>query len=134
MGTDTPPLRRILVVDDSSVARKIVVRCLRGLGYDEVEFDEAEHGQAALDLLREREPDLIVTDLNMPVMDGVSMLRRIKASPRLQHIPVIVVSSVLNEARKRELVERGVDLLVEKPVSPPDLAAAIERIEKWETR
>ena len=41
MGTDTPPLRRILVVDDSSVARNIVVRCLRGLGYDEVEFDDS---------------------------------------------------------------------------------------------
>jgi len=122
-------MKTILVVDDSSVARKIVVRCLNIVGHTECEFPEAGHGQEALDILKEQEIDLIVTDLNMPIMDGVTLVRKLKASPRLQHIPVIVVSSLLNEAAKDNLRERGVDLLVEKPLSPAGLSAALAEVE-----
>ncbi len=122
-------MKTILVVDDSSVARKIVVRCLKILGHGECDFPEAGHGQEALDILKENEVDLVVTDLNMPIMDGVALVRKLKASPRFQHIPIIVVSSLLNEAAKDELRERGVDLLVEKPLSPVGLSAALSEIE-----
>ena len=122
-------MKTILVVDDSSVARKIVIRCLKILGHSEVEFPEAGHGQEALDILREREVDLVVTDLNMPIMDGVTLVRKLKASPRFQHIPVIVVSSLLNEAAKEALRARGVDLMVEKPLSPAGLGAVLGEIE-----
>ncbi|HEB88591.1 MAG TPA: response regulator [Deltaproteobacteria bacterium] len=122
-------MKTILVVDDSSVARKIVIRCLKIVGHSEAEFPEAGHGQEALDILREREVDLVVTDLNMPVMDGVTLVRKLKASPRFQHIPVVVVSSLLNEAAREKLRERGVDLMVEKPLSPAGLSAVLGGIE-----
>ena len=70
-------------------------------------------------------PDAALLDIRMPVMDGVSMLRRIKANPKLASSPVIVISSILNDERRQELTERGVEYLVEKPVSPPLLADAI---------
>lgn len=122
-------MKKILVVDDSAVARKIVIRCLKIVGYSESGFPEAGHGQEALDILRDQEVDLVVTDLNMPIMDGVTLVRKIKANPHLQHIPVIVVSSLLNEAAKADLRQRGVDLLLEKPLSPPRLGAALRQIE-----
>ena len=120
-------MKSILVVDDSAVARRIAVKCLSSIGVGE-KIREARNGQEALDMIREEAPDLILADLNMPVLDGVSMVRKIKANPRLGGIPVIVISSILDDARRRELRERGVDHLVEKPVSPPLLAAAVEEI------
>jgi two-component system chemotaxis response regulator CheY len=122
-------MKTILVVDDSSVARKIVVRCLGILGHTECDFPEAGHGQEALDILKEQEIDMVVTDLNMPIMDGVTLVRKLKASPRFQHIPIIVVSSLLNEAAKDALREKGVDLLVAKPLSPAGLSAVLGEIE-----
>lgn len=120
-------MKSILVVDDSAVARRIAVKCLSSIGVGE-KIREARNGQEALDMIREEAPDLILADLNMPVLDGVSMVRKIKANPRLVGIPVIVISSILDDARRKELRERGVDHLVEKPVSPPLLAAAVEEI------
>ena len=123
-------MKRILVVDDSSVARKIAMRCLRIVGHGECAFPEAGDGQEALDILAEQEViDLIVTDLNMPIMDGVTLVRKIKSSPRYQHIPIVVVSSLLNESAKEKLRERGVDLLVEKPLSPAGLKSVLASIE-----
>jgi two-component system chemotaxis response regulator CheY len=79
--------------------------------------------------LKEQEIDMVVTDLNMPIMDGVTLVRKLKASPRFQHIPIIVVSSLLNEAAKDALREKGVDLLVAKPLSPAGLSAVLGEIE-----
>jgi len=122
-------MKTILVVDDSSVARKIVIRCLKIAGHSDCEFPEAGHGQEALDILKEQEVDLVMTDLNMPIMDGVTLVRKLKASPRLQHIPIVVVSSLLNDAAREQLRERGVDLLLEKPLSPAALSAVLGEIE-----
>ncbi len=120
-------MNTILVVDDSAVARKIAIKCLGSIGVGE-KIVQAADGQQALDVIKTDPPDLILADLNMPVMDGVSMLRRIKANPKLATIPVIVISSILNDERRQELIDRGVEHLVEKPVSPPLLADAIEQI------
>ena len=120
-------MNTILVVDDSAVARKISIKCLGSIGVGE-KIVQAADGQQALDVIKTDPPDLILADLNMPVMDGVSMLRRIKANPKLATIPVIVISSILNDERRQELIDRGVEHLVEKPVSPPLLADAIEQI------
>lgn len=123
-------MREILVVDDSKVARRIVVKCLKIVGFDDSNFPEAENGAEALEYLKEQDVDLIVTDLNMPVMDGVSLVRRVRSNPRLQHIPVVVVSSLLNDDNKQALRERGVEHLIEKPLSPASLSNVIEAIGK----
>lgn len=125
---ETPKPRKIVVVDDSETARKIMLRCLNALGYGDAEFREADNGALALEMIRDDPPDLIITDLNMPVMDGVSMLRRIKGSFSLTDIPVIVVSSLLGDAQRTQLRERGVEYLVGKPVDPQELREVMQRI------
>jgi len=115
----------VLIVDDSSTARMLVRRCLTICGYRADQTFEAEHGRAALDLLKSQAVDLVVSDLNMPVMDGRTLLRFMRSSPRLNAIPVVVVSSLINEAAEEELRGMGATAVIRKPLSPAALAAAI---------
>ncbi len=126
--SDQPSFQKIVVVDDSATARKITVRCLSALGYGESEFFEAPDGEKGLALIKEERPDLVVSDLNMPIMDGVSMLRKVKASPLLHDIPVVVVSSILGDAQIEELTRRGVMHLIDKPLKPPKLREVLDKI------
>lgn len=115
----------VLIVDDSATARMLVRRCLTICGYRADQTFEAEHGRAALDLLKSQPVDLVVSDLNMPVMDGRTLLRFMRSSPRLNAIPVVVVSSLINEAAEEELRGMGATAVIRKPLSPAALAAAI---------
>ena len=84
----------ILVADDSDALRKAMVQMFRALGYQNV--SEVEDGQAALDLLHQREFDLLVLDIEMPRLDGFGVLEALKSDPLRRHLPVIVASG-LNE-------------------------------------
>lgn len=119
----------VLIVDDSATARMMVRRCLTICGYRADQTFEAEHGRAALDQLKAESIDLVVSDLNMPVMDGRTLLRFMRSSPRLNAIPVIVVSSLVNEAAEEELRGMGATAVIRKPLSPAALAAAITSME-----
>ena len=124
-------MKKIVVADDSSTARMFIVRCLQIAGLEDAEFVKVENGKEALDYLRENGADLLVTDLSMPVMGGVDLVRRISASPKLNGIPVIVVSSALNKAREEELKSFGALAVLPKPISPPDIMEVLESIEDW---
>jgi len=116
---------KILIVDDSSTARMFIRRCLEIAGCQGADFREAGNGKEALDLLREMPADFILADLNMPVLDGRNMLKRIKSSPRTCDIPVVVISSASNPAADVELVAEGAYAVLSKPITPPALIAAI---------
>lgn len=118
-------MKRILIADDSEMARMFVRRCIEMAGIREVEFLEGEDGEKALSLLRSAPADLVVTDLNMPNMNGLDLLRRIKASPRLNHIPVLVISSSTDPKKREELEELGVFGILSKPVSPSSIASVL---------
>lgn len=118
-ATDTGgSMKKIVVADDSSTARMFVVRCLQIIGFQEAEFLAAADGREAFELLKNHDADLIVTDLNMPEMDGATLLKKVKASPRLNDIPVVVVTSGFNPAKNEELKKLGALAVLEKPVSP----------------
>ncbi|MBL8616938.1 MAG: response regulator [Deltaproteobacteria bacterium] len=119
----------VLIVDDSATARMLVRRCLTICGYRADQTFEAEHGRAALDQLKAEGIDLVISDLNMPVMDGRTLLRFMRGSPRLHAIPVIIVSSLVNEAAEEELRAMGATAVIRKPLSPAALAAAISRMD-----
>ena len=120
---------KVLIVDDSKTARGIVQRCLEILGGDKFSFLTAENGQEALNLLRaESRIDLVVTDLNMPVMDGRRLLLGVKASPKLNHIPVFVITSLGNPALEEELRRIGAEAVVFKPFTPYSLQEPLEKI------
>ena len=120
----------VIVVDDSATARMIIRRCLQIAGCGDSIFLEAGDGAEALKIAQSNEVNLIVTDLNMPNMDGNSLLRRIKASPKLHDMPVLVVSSANNAAKEAELLKAGAFAVINKPVSPAAVAQRLQSLNK----
>ncbi|RMF68905.1 MAG: response regulator [Calditrichaeota bacterium] len=118
-------METIVIADDSVAARMIIRRCLEIAGFAQSTFLEAADGAEALELAKSNRVGLLVTDLNMPNMDGRSLLRRIKASPRLTDVPVLVISSAGNEGLTRELKQEGAFDVLNKPVSPANLASIL---------
>lgn len=118
-------MKTIIIVDDSSTARMFTRRCLEIAGCREATFIEAENGKEALLNLKEQGADFVVTDLNMPIMDGATLLKWIKASPKLNDIPVVVVTSAGNPAKEQELADLGAFAVLSKPISPAGLVSAI---------
>jgi CheY-like chemotaxis protein/predicted Ser/Thr protein kinase len=113
---------RLLIADDDSAQRRALRALLERLGY---EIEEAEDGRAALDLVERRAPDLILTDLNMPELDGFELLRRLKAADHSRNIPVIVVSGADDVESVVRCIERGAVDHVTKPYEPVILAARV---------
>lgn len=121
-------IENIIIADDSATARMIVKRCLEIAGFCEATFVEAKDGAEALSLAKENPVDLLITDLNMPNMDGFALLKRVKASPRLNTLPVLVISSASNEAVGKELMDCGAFAVVKKPVTPASVSEALQNI------
>jgi two-component system chemotaxis response regulator CheY len=121
-------MEKILIVDDSPAARMIARRCLRIAGSTAEEFLEAEHGRAALDVLKHHKVHLVIADLNMPVMDGQTLIRFMRSSPRLNEIPVVVVSSLVNPSTAEGLKQLGATVVLRKPLNPASMADALESV------
>ncbi|MBN2711840.1 MAG: response regulator [Planctomycetes bacterium] len=121
-------LRKIMIVDDSATARMFTRRCLEITGCNESEFVEAVNGRDALEKLRESAVDLVVSDVTMPEMDGRELVMRIVASPKLNSIPVVVITSAGNPALEEELKSMGVLAVIAKPISPPLLEEALKSL------
>lgn len=119
----------ILVVDDSSFARMMVKRCLAVTALASRPILEAGDGREALEVLRRSTVDLVVSDLNMPNLDGRAMLRRLRASPKLCQVPVIVVSSLVNDESRAELLRIGASVVLPKPLSPQAMTDACASLE-----
>lgn len=119
---------RIVIADDSGTARMVIRRCLSIIGLADADIHEAGHGAEALELLKESATDLLITDLNMPVMTGEQLLKRVKGSPRLTGIPVLVITSAGNQAKETELLSLGAFGVLNKPVSPALLLQRLEPI------
>ncbi len=121
-------MNRIVIADDSATARMFIRRCLEIIGLGEATLVEAEHGREALSLLKEEAADLLLTDLNMPVMDGATLLKWVKSSPRLHDLPVLVITSAGNPAKEQELLSLGAFGVLNKPVSPAVLMDALKAL------
>jgi two-component system chemotaxis response regulator CheY len=117
---------RVLVVDDSPAMRVFVRRVLRSSGMEVAECHEAGNGRQALDLLRKRRVDLILTDINMPEMDGEELLRSLKADEMLRSIPVFVISTDATEHSIARMRALGASGYVTKPFLPEDLRRRLE--------
>ena len=110
---------RVLIVDDSRLARNHIRRVLEGMGLKS--FNEAENGALALTLLKEHTFDLVVTDYNMPEMDGRELSEFVRFSPETAHIPIIMVSSEANSAHMANIQQTGVNALCDKPFEPAEV-------------
>ncbi|HEC96883.1 MAG TPA: response regulator [Nitrospirae bacterium] len=105
---------RILVVDDDSVTRKLLGLYLRSKGYD-VAF--AENGLDALEKLGTENINIVLTDLNMPYMDGIEFIKNMKSESSYSHIPVLMISTEADEEEKRHAFDAGADGYLVKPVT-----------------
>lgn len=117
----------ILIVDDSIVMRAMIRRTLAAGGIAAARIGEAGNGREALDAIAADRWDLIVADLNMPVMNGEAMLERIRAHPLTRSLPVIVVSTESSETRI-DALQRLDAAFVHKPFTPALLAGEILRL------
>ena len=120
------PKMKFLVVDDFSTMRRIVRNLLKELGFTNV--DEAEDGQIALQKLNSLPFDFVVTDWNMPNMDGLTMLQNIRADPALAKLPVLMVTA---EAKKENIIaaaQAGANGYVVKPFTAATLDEKLNKI------
>ena len=116
---------RVLVVDDSEITRAILARTLRGAGFEVIEARDGAEG--ALKALRER-PAVVITDLEMPTMDGFPMLRLLKADPLSAHIPVLILTSHGEAASRFWSLRTGADAYLTKDYRPQQLVATVARL------
>lgn len=107
----------VLVVDDSSTMRAMLRKILQISGVTVENFYEAGNGQEALDLMERQWVDLILVDLNMPVMGGLEMIERVRCNPDLADLPIIVVSSESSQTRITDLEAKGLKF-IHKPFRP----------------
>jgi two-component system cell cycle response regulator DivK len=115
--------KRILVVEDQEDNRQILRDLLASADY---EMTEAENGQEALDAMAKAPPpDLILMDIQLPIMDGYEATRRIKANPAWKHIPIIVVTSYALSGDEAKARDSGCDAYITKPYSPRQLLAKV---------
>jgi two-component system chemotaxis response regulator CheY len=118
---------RVLIVDDSRVMRAFVRRVLDLSGLDAAPVFEAADGQEALDLLEREWVDVVLTDINMPNMDGEELVAKLSERGLLDLVTVIVVSTDATAARMERLQKLGAHGYLSKPFQPEKLRAEIER-------
>ncbi len=119
------PKMRILVVDDFSTMRRIVRNLLKELGF--VNVEEAEDGAAALQKLQNGTFEFVVTDWNMPNMDGLQLLKAIRSAPTLQHLPVLMITA---EAKRENIIaaaQAGASGYIVKPFTAATLAEKLHK-------
>ena len=107
----------IVIADDSRTARFLIRQYLEMVGFYQAEFIEAENGRVALQQVKDNKAHILFTDYKMPEMDGLDLLRRVKASPTLHDLPVVVITSFANQAKIDELSENGAYAVLQKPLS-----------------
>ncbi len=117
---------KVLVVDDFSTMRRIIKNLLRDLGFTNIQ--EADDGSTALPMLQGGDFEFVVTDWNMPGMQGIDLLKAIRADDSLKHLPVLMVTA---EAKKEQIVmaaQAGVNGYIVKPFTAGTLKAKLDKI------
>ena len=116
---------RVLIVDDSSVMRKIVERSLRQAGLDSLLAYEASNGADALETLKSKPVDLILTDINMPSMDGLEFLRQLRSQALAPGVPVVMITTEASLDRAKEALAAGAQYFIPKPFSIEQIKARV---------
>lgn len=118
-------MRRVLLIEDDSSVRTTVRFALEG---PDCRVDEAENGQVGLERAHQERPDLILCDLDMPIMDGFETLTRLRDDPALRRVPVIVVSGLITDENAQRVTRLGARAVLAKPFS---FSALLALVKKW---
>ena len=117
--------KKVLTVDDSRTMREMVSFTLRGAGFDVV---EANDGQQALVVLASHKVDLILADLNMPNMDGITLVRELRLLPQYKGVPLLVLTTDASSERKNEGRAAGATGWIVKPFNPERLLETVQKV------
>jgi two-component system chemotaxis response regulator CheY len=118
----------ILIVDDSRTIRSVIKKTLDIAGVPVGDLYEAENGKEALDVMNSNWIDLIFADINMPVMSGIEMVKKMSEDNMLDKTPVIIVSTEGSKTRIDDLLELGVRAYLRKPINPEDLRNIVKEV------
>jgi CheY-like chemotaxis protein len=118
-------MKNILIAEDNAVNRELLRELLEARGYA---VDEACHGQEALQKISESMPDVLLLDISMPVMDGYTTLKNIRANAAMASLPVLAVTAFAMRGDKEKTEEAGFDGYLSKPIDASALDAALERV------
>ena len=114
-----------LVVDDSKSMRQMVTFTLTESGFNVI---EGANGQEALDNVKGKSVDLVVTDLNMPVMDGLTLIRQLRAVPTYKFVPILMLTTESQATKKQEGREAGATGWIVKPFNPDQLLQVVSKV------
>jgi two-component system, chemotaxis family, chemotaxis protein CheY len=117
--------RTVLIVDDSASLRQVVGITLRGAGYDVIEANDGMHALSTLD---GRKVHLIISDVNMPNMDGITFVRKLKALPDYRFTPVMMLTTESEQGKKEEGKAAGARAWMVKPFQPAQMLAAVSKL------
>ncbi len=117
--------KTILILDDSAPIRQVVGIALRGAGYEVI---EAKDGIDGIDKLDGQKLNLIITDINMPRMDGITFVKEVKKMPRYKFTPIIILTTESQDNKKQEGRAAGAKAWVVKPFQPPQLLDAVAKL------
>lgn len=118
----------VLIVDDSSVMRKIIERTLRQAGLDLEKVMEADNGADALSLVEANTIDLIFSDVNMPKMDGIEFLRQVHAIEKNKNIPILMITTEGSEQKVVEAIALGAKGYIHKPFSADQIREQVMQV------
>ncbi len=118
-------MANILVVDDSASMRQMVAFTLKGAGH---EVTEAADGTEALDLAKGGRFNLVLTDVNMPNMDGVTLTRELRSLPEYKFVPILTLTTEAGEDKKQEGKAAGATGWIVKPFNPDQLLATVQKV------
>ena len=117
--------KSILIVDDSASVRQVVSISLRSAGYDVLEGCD---GKDALSKLTGQKIHMIISDVNMPNMDGISLVKAVKQMPAYKFTPIVMLTTESQEAKKREGQEAGAKAWIVKPFKPDQLLSVVQKL------
>jgi len=112
------PTRTVLIVDDSKVGRSMMVYALRT---DGLHVLEAGDGREALDVMRRAPVDMLITDLRMPDVDGIELVRKVRAMDGYAEVPILMISGLADDAVREQALHAGVSVFLKKPFKPQQL-------------
>ncbi len=118
----------VLIVDDSSTIRAMIIKTLKLTDLDINEMHEAGNGKEALRCLHDNWIDIVLSDLNMPVMTGIEMVDAMAEDGLLKEIPVVIISTDGSAARIEELKKKGVKEYIRKPFTPETIRQIIDKV------
>jgi two-component system chemotaxis response regulator CheY len=118
----------ILIVDDSNPMRAVIKKVIKASGFDIGEFHEAGSGKEALQVLDEQWLDLVLSDYNMPDMNGLEMLKQMKQNEMWKDIPVIMVTTEGSSERIEEFMKTGASAYIKKPFTPEQIRCQLNQL------